>query len=162
MSRLREVLAAVSSVALLAVACSDGSDPAGLAESNELTAPTKTEIAAGPAACAEWSCNELVCGHPTLPPYHACCVRGVEDYPGSPSNPSPVEPEPNCALLPPDPDDMPSECIATGSCQTTYRGCEWNGSTVCPSYCSSWDNSCTEAIADCNSASPPWCDGGNQ
>lgn len=112
-----------------------------------------------PEACAEWSCDPWVCGHETLPPNHACCVKSIYEWPGSYAEPLPTEPEPNCAVNPPIPDDMPSHC-ERGDCQYggPTLGCQYNGMGSCEFLCSFYEDSCWGAKQECEAEPGPWCD----
>ena len=106
MDQLRLVTLAVLFVAAVVVACS------------EIEAPTEIVAAASITqgeACAEWSCSEYVCGHPTSPPYHPCCIRSVYDPPCDYQEPCPEADEPVCE--------------ACNGCNLADNECWWSGNT---------------------------------
>ena len=131
--RIVPVLALAASAA--AMACMDMAGP-----------DVVTEVAALPEACAEWSCNDLVCGRPTAPPYHACCVRSIYDPPGSYSDPTPVAQEPVCSE---------GACMeADNECYWHNKFCHLNSNSQCGPACNPSDPCPSDPITAsvCNSA----------
>ena len=172
MDKLRLVTLAVLLVAAVVVACSEIESPTDIVAAASITQGE---------ACADWSCDPEVCGHPTEPPYHACCIKSVYEEPCSYQDPCEEAPEPACDEGQAT-GEMPEVCEpglcqeitcdypfapCTGPCggaacgQSGCTCCFFDDSQYCPTYCQAWRPSCISVWLSCQSKSPPWCDAAN-